>query len=298
MTAAIPLSVLLPVYNVGPYLADTLDSLLNQTFADFELLAHDDGSTDNSLEILHDYAARDPRLKITTGSNQGIVKTLNQLAGAAQSDLLARIDGDDICRADRFEKQVAFLKAHPETGVLGSFVTCIDSENRPICDFTPPQHHDEIDNAHIKSGGPCIWHPAVMMRAQALKAAGGYSTDYPHTEDYALWLRMGEITRLANFPEPLVCYRLHLESVSVTKRDIQVNSAARAWKDACDRRGISPEPPSPRHAPEETEVMQKWAWWAISAGHRGTARHYAMQVFRRQPFALSSLRLLRGAWRL
>ena len=144
--------------------------------------------------------------------------------------------------------------------------------------------------------GPCRSAPEYLT-ADALKAAGGYSTEYPHTEDYALWLRMGEITGLANLPEPLMCYRLHLQSVSVTKREIQVSSALRAWEDACTRRGVSLPRPDLSPAAAGIEIMRKWAWWAHAAGHRDTARHYAYRGLLKAPFSTASWKLMAAAWR-
>ena len=287
------LSVLIPVWNADRWLATALDSVLSQTFTDFELLVHDDGSTDGSLAILQEFAARDPRVVLTSEPNKGIVETLNGLLAAARGDLVARMDADDICLPERFAKQVAFLDAHPEVGVLGTFVDGIDAEGRPLRSFTAPADHAGLEAFHLETGGPGLWHPAVMMRTEVLRDAGGYREDYPYCEDYDLWLRLGEITELANLTAPLVQYRLHLQSLSVVKRDLQITSARGALQDACARRGLPapPAPETPPAPPTELDVMRKWAWWALGAGHPGTARAYARRSLARAPLSPASWKL-------
>ncbi|WP_300039410.1 glycosyltransferase [uncultured Roseobacter sp.] len=293
MSDAPRLSVLIPACNAERWLRPALDSVLAQSFTGFELLVHDDGSTDGTLAILQDYAARDARLRVTSEPNKGIVRTLNGLLAAARGDLVARMDADDICLPERFAKQVAFLDAHPRVGVLGSFVDGIDADDRPLMSFSPPTDHAGLEAFHLQTGGPGLWHPAVMMRAEPLRSAGGYREDYPYCEDYDLWLRLGEVTELANLAEVLVQYRLHLQSLSVVKRDQQITSARGALQAACARRGL-PEPPAPDTPPApptELDVMRKWAWWALGAGHVDTARTYARKSLARAPLSPASWKL-------
>lgn len=284
----------MPAFDAARYLRQAVESILGQSFGDFEFIVVDDGSSDDTLAMLRDYAAKDPRLRVFARDHEGLVAALNFGIGQARGVYLARMDTDDIAMPDRFEKQVAALDADPSLGVLGSFVEAIDEGGRPICRFEAPTAHEDLDRAHLQGGAPRIWHPAVMMRTEILRRAGGYSADYPYTEDYELWLRMAEISRLANLPEPLLRYRLHLGSVSVTKRDWQAEATARVLRDTRRRRGLpaAERKPGQARVPSELDVVRKWGWWALGAGNLGTARHYAVESLRRAPFSRRSLALL------
>ena len=208
-TAAEPrVSVIMPVYNAAPYLARAVESVLAQSFGDFEFLIHDDGSTDDSLKILHDYAAKDARMIVTTGANEGLAATLNRVIGTARAPLLARMDADDICLPDRFEKQVAYLDANPDCAVLGGCETTIDAAGYRIADVRVPRTHEEIDANNLR-GIVSISHPTVMMRRDAVRHCGGYDPELVPTEDLDLWLRVAETGRLANLPDIVLEYRIH-----------------------------------------------------------------------------------------
>ena len=130
------ISVLLPVYNAERYLGLAVESVLNQTFDDFELLAFDDGSSYQSLSILREFAAKDSRVRVSSRENRGpLVVALNEMIAIARGPYLARMDADDICRSQRFEKQVAYLEAHPECVMVGSKCLAIDPEGMPIREF-------------------------------------------------------------------------------------------------------------------------------------------------------------------
>src|SRR5262245_14197402 len=112
------ISVLMPIYNAGRFLPAAVESVLAQTFADFELIAIDDGSRDGSSEVLAQLAARDPRIRVFAQENRGIVATLNRALELARAPLVARMDADDLSRPDRFAKQIAFLRQHPEVAAV------------------------------------------------------------------------------------------------------------------------------------------------------------------------------------
>jgi glycosyltransferase involved in cell wall biosynthesis len=120
------ISVLMPVYNTERYVAEAVESILAQTFRNFEFLIIDDGSTDRSLSILKRYAERDPRIYLVSRPNTGYVIALNEMLAMARGEFIARIDADDIALPERFEVQVAYLREHPEVVCLGSKVQFID----------------------------------------------------------------------------------------------------------------------------------------------------------------------------
>src|SRR6056297_814950 len=171
------ISVILPVYNAEPYLADAIESVLGQTYTNFELLIHDDGSTDGSIDILRDFAQQDSRIIMSSGVNQGVFATRNELQNKARGEFLAVMDADDICLPDRFEKQIPYLDAHPNCIALGARELTIDHKGRRIVALTLPLKHEEIDALNLR-GLTSIRHPTVMMRREIVLQAGGYNEDY------------------------------------------------------------------------------------------------------------------------
>lgn len=193
------ISVLLPVYNSGRYIGAAIESVLAQTFDDFELFALDGGSTDKTLSILRKFETKDRRIRVISRENLALVPSLNEMIALAQGRYLARMDGDDICRPQRFEKQVAYLDTHSECVAVGSRSLFIDPQGMPICEHLNELTHDEIDAAHMSGRvGSRICHPSVMMRREAVLQVGLYDEVYRYAEDMDLFLRLAEIGKLAN----------------------------------------------------------------------------------------------------
>lgn len=230
-------SVLLPVYNAGNFLAETLRSLLTQTFEDFELIAVNDGSTDDSLDILRAAAAGDDRVRVVTRANTGLVVALNEMIDLARGEYCARMDADDIALPHRLERQVAFLDANPEVVCLGGAIELIDERGTPLHRPAPVCGDDAVQREALRGRTP-ICHPAAMFRAEAVRRVGGYLHDAYPAEDLDLWLRLGEIGGLDNLPETILRYRLHDASISVRKRERQIAKMRLACERAWARRGI------------------------------------------------------------
>lgn len=209
------ISVAMSVYNGERYLAPAIESVLDQTFRDFEFLILDDGSTDASATIIQDYAARDPRIRPILRENRGLVASLNQLLDEARAPLVARMDADDISQPERFARQIAFLAGHPDHGVVGSRTLDID-EHGASFQLNLAEHplSHEAFLRSIDDNGPLLAHPTVLYRREVVLAAGGYHAAFRHCEDYDLWLRLAHRTRIANLPERLVHYRRSAEQVS------------------------------------------------------------------------------------
>lgn len=204
------ITVAMSVYNGEPYLAEAIESVLAQTFADFEFLILDDGSQDGSRDTILRFAAQDSRIRPILRENRGLIASLNQLIAEAKAPLIARMDADDICRPQRFERQVAFLADHPDHGVVGSWSEDIDEQSRSIqrdgsAPDQPTSHEAFV--ASIENDGPLLCHPAVMYRAEVVRAVGGYHAAYRHCEDLDLWLRLATRTRICSLPERLLRYR-------------------------------------------------------------------------------------------
>ena len=296
MTVAV--SVLMPVYNARPYVAEAVESVLGQTLGDFELLIVDDGSTDGSTEVLRRLAGRDPRIRLVVRENRGVTRTSAELVEAARGEFLARMDSDDVALPRRLERQVAFLRAHPEVVAAGSWVEWIDAEGDPLREYHPPEAHEEIDRALLSGASNAICQPSAIIRADAMRLAGGYRPEFVVSEDYDLWLRLAEVGRLANLPEVLLRYRHRPTSLARSHEDKCIYFADRAIRDACERRGLPATGAPAREAlPARTEADHRmiWAWWALNAGNVKSARKNALIRLRLKPLSLDSWKLLRGA---
>ena len=210
-------SVLMPVYNGVAYLREALDSILRQTFSDFELVVINDGSTDRSADVIKSYV--DHRVHYyENGQNIGLARSLNRGLSLTRGQYIARMDQDDISLPERLERQLAFMEAHPEVGVLGTACQHIDDSGRPGVTWPNPAQHSLI-RWHLCFACSMI-HPTVMMRKHTIQELGGYGSEAIHgrekygAEDYDLWRRASRVTQLANLPEVLLYLRKHESNVT------------------------------------------------------------------------------------
>ena len=212
-------SVVMPVYNGEKYLKEAIDSILNQTFTDFELLLINDASTDNSEEIINSY--NDSRIiYIKNEQNLGLIKTLNKGLDLAKGEFIARMDQDDISHSERFEKQLIIFKKNPEIGVCGTWFTLF-RENHEDKIIEHPEYNDSIKIGLLTS---CfIGHPTVMMRKKAIENYR-YDVNYQAAEDFELWTRLIRITKFYNIQESLLKYRFHSSNISVLENNVQVTN--------------------------------------------------------------------------
>ena len=289
------ISVITPVYNNAAYLPEALDSVLNQSFGDFEYILINDGSTDDSLAVLEEYAKKDPRVRVSSRENRGYISALNEGLALARAEFIARMDADDVCMLDRFEKQIKFLRDHPECVVVGGRVLLIDSEGAPLREMCTETKHEEIDAAHLSGRGGTIVHPAMMARSSAIQSIGGYSGAYPWAEDLDFFLRLAEVGRVANLQDIILRYRQHLSSIGYSKSELQQKSTVAVVRDTHVRRGL-PVPEglgsAPIAAPSAAESHRKWAWWALGSGYAPSARKHAFRALRLEPFSPDSWRAL------
>jgi glycosyltransferase involved in cell wall biosynthesis len=286
-------SVLMAVYNAAPFLASALQSILEQTLKDFELIALNDGSTDNSAAILEEFARRDPRVRVVSWPNHGITATRVQLLAMARAPFLAIMDADDISLPFRLEKQVEYLQQHPDCVAVGSRVLMIDTDGLPLRTWSLEETHEQIETAYLQRRGSAIVHPSVLMRTGAVRAAGGYDVRFQTCEDQDLFLRLAERGRLANLPETHFLYRQHVDSTCHTKvRQLWADSEA-ILKEAYARRGLGPiADATPEHLDEApVEFHRRWAWWALREGNRAAARKHAMIGLKSRPFSPDSWKL-------
>jgi len=233
-------SVIMSVYNGKRFLQEAIDSILAQTFTDFEFLIFDDGSTDGSSDILSAAAARNRRIVLERLPHTGLSAALNRGLEKARGRYVARMDADDISLPDRFEKQIRFLDSHPDIALVSGGFELIDEEGRSLKTILHPVlpeivHHELLEHNFI-----C--HPAIMARRDALRSIGGYRAQYLHAEDWDMWLRLSERYRLANLPDVLIKYRQHLSKVSLTGYPQQLIAGIVACKAAALRRSGQEDP--------------------------------------------------------
>lgn len=289
------LSVVMAVYNGEKFLPETMQSLLTQTLTDFELIVIDDGSSDSSLQLLQDYAARDQRIRLVSRENRGLVPSLNEGCRMARAPYIVRMDADDVAHPQRFEKQFAFMQANPELLGAGCQVLLIDVDGAPIKAMGTLIAHAAIDADHMAGLGGAIIHPSAIIRRDALEQVGYYSDDYPCAEDLDLWLRIAEIGRVANMEEVLLSYRQHPGSIGASSRERQYLSARAAVEAACRRRGLVFDEnrfDPPKTNPSKPELYRKWGWWGLQAGYRSTAYKYAWRSVLSAPLNMAAWRLL------
>jgi glycosyltransferase involved in cell wall biosynthesis len=288
-------TVLMPVYNAERYVDEAVRSILGQTFADFEFIIIDDGSKDRSLAILEEYAARDPRIRLVSRPNTGIVRALNQGLDMASGELVARMDADDIALPERLAKQRKYLEGHPECVMVGSRVLVIDPEGMPLTIMSDALTHEQIVDGFLAGRGQLVHHPAVMYRRQVVLEIGAYREIFDEAEDLDLFLRLAEVGRIVNMEEPLLKYREHLTKASRARVVRVEENCRRIREDAHRRRGLPFHSAANQEEVKpfvEAEVYRTWGWWAVMSGNLASARKHAISCLARTPFDLASWKLL------
>ena len=214
------ISVVLPVYNAEAYVREAVESILAQSFTDFELILINDGSTDGSGAILRDLAAHDTRIVLVERPNNGFISALNEGIERARADLIARMDADDVAMPERFALQYARMIEEPELAVLGGSMRLMDKAGNIIGLTEYPLTPKETARS-VEDGCP-VSNATVIMRRDAVLKTGGYRRAFLYCEDYDLWLRMSELGyAIANLPQPLLNCRKHDTNVSAVHWEVQ-----------------------------------------------------------------------------
>ena len=210
----------MPVRNGARYLKQALESVLGQTFNDFEFLIINDGSTDETEEIAKGYANKDDRVKVINNEkNLGLQKTLNKGVELSQGEYIARIDCDDIwLDKKKLQKQVSALDSNSDIGVIGTGFVSIDENEKELFRVKFPSNDEKIRNNILTCNQ--LAHPSVVIRKKALDELGKYSEKkkYQHIEDYELWLRIGKKYKFANLDEYCLGYRIDSNGISLNNQ--------------------------------------------------------------------------------
>ena len=294
MTTTTPtVSIVMGAFNARRFIAEAIRSLLAQTFSDFELIVVDDGSTDDTLQILRSFAKRDSRVWPIQIAHGGIVAAANAGLQAARAELIARADADDVSLPQRLQKQFDFLQANPQVVAVGSRMIVVEPYGSPLRTTEHRLDHESIESELLAGSGWALPQPAAMFRKSAVARVGGYRNDYPWSEDLDLFLRLAEIGRLANLPDALVKYRVHPNSTNWRHAQTQLANKPKLLAEAYRRRGRPMpteltfkdywnQPPAERFA--------NWVWYALRDGNIRGARRHACSALKTAPFSLLSWR--------
>jgi glycosyltransferase involved in cell wall biosynthesis len=209
------ISVLMPAYNVSRYIGKAIDSILEQSFKEFELIIIDDGSTDSTAQVIRSYT--DPRIVLIQQPNSGIAGALNIGLKWAKAEYIARFDADDICYPERLGFQFEFMRNNPDCVVLGSGVDYVDAEENFVFSHTPLGYTEEEIKTLDYSNCPFI-HSSVIFRKAAIIEAGGYNKHAHSFEDHFLWLHIKNRGKFCNLNKSLVKVRLNPESVTIDEK--------------------------------------------------------------------------------
>jgi len=223
------ISVVMPAYNAEKYIAEAIESILNQTFRDFEFIIIDDASTDNTGKIIAEYAKKDNRIKVFTNEkNLYISKTLNLGLSCAQSEIIARMDADDISLPERLEKQYKKITENNDIAVVGTYIRVINEKGDFLYIRKYPLEDKKLKRNMFKYSP--FAHPVVMYRKKVVIEFRGYLPVYSPSEDLNLWFRVGTKYKFATVPEVLFEYRFFSDSHSNRKlKTVEIKTLKMRW---------------------------------------------------------------------
>jgi len=282
-------SVIMPVYNAEKYLREAIDSVLNQSFTDFELIAVDDGSTDSSLEILREYEQSDKRVRVVTQGNTGVAGARNRALSEVCAALVASLDADDIAENNWLKLLFEFMNKNPDCVVAGCRIVSMDEDGALISNEMQALSEDEIEEVLLRGRGGIV-NSGCIMRIDAVRKAGGYDPDLPVGEDVDLFLKLGEMGRLANLPDRLLRVRRNFDSTCWVNVDEHVKCGEKIVRAAYIRRGLPLEEIHISRPPAVTpyDEMVRWSMLACYDGFMGTAWKYVWKVVKAKPMMVKS----------
>lgn len=219
-------TVLIPAFNAERFIGSAVQSILDQTFTDFELLIVNDGSTDDTIGVVRRF--EDPRLRLVDQDNKGVAGALNRGLAEAQGDLIARMDADDIAYPARLERQVTFLDENPRLSVVGSSYRMVQQDGSLITHVRVVQRPFDV-RRDLQARCP-LGHPTVMYRRSAVLAVGGYSPEWEPAEDWDLWWRLRGYG-IANLPDTLLDYRYLPTSAARSGFNVDEKMRERMWSE-------------------------------------------------------------------
>lgn len=291
---SVPLSVILPVYNQEKYVAETIESVLAQTYADFELLIHDDGSTDNSAQIIRSYAASDPRIRVSFAPNAGKCSATNRLVEQAQGEWCAFLDADDVMLPERLEKQLAYQRGHPEIDGTSCHCQYINEGGLNLGVQRHPGLRTVEEGRQAVANGQTVLaaFTGLVLRKRAYEQSGGLSNKFWPGEDFEFINRLVEQGfALVIIDQVLMRYRIHAASVTMSKPLRTYDMIGFVMACLAQRRAGLPEPSFAEFMAER----QRNPWWVKADRLR---YNYAQIFFRNAGIAAMSKNYLNSGWQL
>jgi glycosyltransferase involved in cell wall biosynthesis len=289
------ISVLMPIHNAERFVREALDGILEQTYRDFEVVAVDNASSDRSRTILNGIQRDDARVRVVECPEKGIVPALNAGLGFVRGEMLARMDADDTAMPTRLERQLTFLRDHPEVVAVGCRCLVVDEQDDPLEIRGLVTDHGEIERALLGGTVSVLCHSSMMFRTEAVRTVGGYRSDVGVSEDLALYLRIAELGKLANISDVVMRIRRWPESTTARQ-----TSADFAWS----RERIINEALQRRALPQSYVDRRQWvfvnrtdgelyrAGTALTHGFRRTAVKYAWRAVRHAPWRTVAWKVL------
>lgn len=243
------ITVLMPVRDGARWLPAAVDSVLDQSCRELELVVVDDGSTDDTAAILAAYSSREARVRVLRSEASGLVAALNRGLEAARAPLVARLDADDVTLPQRLARQAALMREDPRLELLGAWAEIIDAEGRPSGRMRRPIEPEALRHT-LRVENPFI-HSTVMFRTETVRRLGGYRAAFTAAEDYDLWLRIAEVGDVANLGECLIRYRRHAGGVTRREAPRQAFSVRLARRAALMRVSSGSDPAAALAAPPD-----------------------------------------------
>lgn len=216
------ISVVIPVYNAEPFLKEAIQSVIDQSYKNLEVIIINDGSNDNSLEILESFSESDKRIRLYSRPNLGLVSTLNEALSYCNGKYILRMDADDIVDAKWAETLYQFMEKNPQCDIVGTQGIAIDEKGKKQGSIRKPQSRKSI-NSHIIRNSPVI-HPSVIMRKTIISEDFYRQSDWP-AEDYGAWIRSNNGRNIRNVGEKLIYYRSTDNGISNTNNQMQKEKA-------------------------------------------------------------------------
>jgi glycosyltransferase involved in cell wall biosynthesis len=252
------ISVVMSVYNGERWLREAIESVLDQTYRNFEFLIVDDGSTDGTPAVLAEYARRDERVRVFSWPNRGVSRSMNAVLPLARHDWIARVDADDLMHPERLERQLAFIELYPDLAVLSCFADYIDERGKQVGSYTNPLTSRATVRQWLETGRVIHFiQSGAIMRRDAVLAAGGYRPEFFVTEDTDLWNRIAE-QGYGVLVQPEVLMQVRIHAHSLTRSAMLAQARQFRWLEAgarARRAGL----PEPGHA-ELRERDRRAAW--------------------------------------
>jgi glycosyltransferase involved in cell wall biosynthesis len=292
-------SVVMAVHNNAPYLQAAVRSILEQTHSHLEFIIVNDGSTDATASILAQHARNDDRIRVLDQTNAGLTASLIRGVREAKGDLIARMDGDDISLPHRLEHQLSFLAEHKDVVAVGTQVLDIDTYGGFIGQSLRECEDEDIQRQLLAGHGAAMCHPAVMFRRAAYDGVGGYDAAYDTAQDLDLFLRLGEVGRLANLDSLELLYRIHTASTNARKHSRQIRNRDAIVRSAFRRRGIEFHEGQilPWPCTSFAEQCHRLMWANLKFDQRAAAHRHALTAVARSPLNFDCWKKLLYIWK-